>query len=202
MKGADPAARDCDVWHSEGMDRRGFAGLAAGLALVAALAGCGSSPGPSTAQVDEATIPAVVVPPNNDSDTGGCALITPEQVGAATGASIERTSNVGSGCAWLGAADGAGGRELVVSLVRTGNQDGDGPRVFSELLATQEAHGAIEQVPGLGSRAFSSTVSAPTVWWLQDQQVYSVAVELVPPPAGALDMAIELAKVASGNLPG
>ncbi|WP_024794667.1 DUF3558 domain-containing protein [Tomitella biformata] len=184
------------------MARREITGAVAGLILLAALAGCsGTAAGPDDAQIDSATVPATVEAGNAHSDTGGCALITSAQVAAATGASIERTSNIGTGCSWSGRAPGASGQELVVSLVQTGDENGDGARVLAEQLAMQEALGSVEQVSELGQQAFSSTHSAPTVWWLQDQQVYSVAVELVPAPAGAVDTAIELAKIASGNLP-
>ena len=184
------------------MGGQSVSGLVAGVCLTGALTlltGCGSAAGPTDAQIDSATLPATVAPPNDDSDTGGCALITPEQVAGASGAAISRTSNIGPGCAW--STSGAGGAELVASLRQLGNQDGNGARVFAETLATQEALGPVEEVAGLGDQAFAAQASAPTVWWVQDQMVYSVAIEVVPAGGLGVGVAVELAKIASGNLP-
>lgn len=192
-----------DLCHHLFMGRRDVAGLLAGVCLAAGLgvlAGCGSAPGPTDAQIDAETLPSVVSPPNDHSDTGGCALITPEQVSAAVGAEVVRTSSIGLGCAWIGGGGTPG--ELLASLRQVGNQDGDGAREFAKTLATAEDSGPVEQVPGLGEQAFRTTASTPTVWWLQGQQVYAVAVVTAPSTPTSADAALELARIASGNLPG
>lgn len=164
------------------------------------LAGCSSAPGPTNGEIDAGTLPAAEAPPNEHSDTGGCALITPEQVEAATGVAIDSTSSIGLGCAWIASPDSGG--ELVATLRQIGGEDGNGARAFTQMLATQEGNAPVQQVPGLGTQAFSTESSAPTIWWQQNQRLYSVAIQIAPAGDVGLDEAAQLATIASGNLPG
>lgn len=179
----------------------GLAGAA--LAASLALTGCSTTSGPTDTQIKSITLPPTTpVSPNNASATGGCALITPEQVSTATHTAITRTSNIGAGCAWSDDTGGKHGMQLVAGLrVLASDENGDSARDFAYALAKRQSDGPVVPVPGLGEQAFTSDVGVPTVWWQQGQSVYSIAIELAPAYGVGVDAAVELARIASGNIP-
>ncbi|WP_182345721.1 hypothetical protein [Tomitella gaofuii] len=176
--------------------------VSAVLVAGAVLAGCSDTPAPpSDAQLEAITLPSPELPPNSDSDSGPCALLTGDEITQKTGVAIVRTSQVAGGCVWQG---DAGGTLPVVDLEVKNDGDGDIMRVYGEVERTAQQSGEVQDIDGLGERAFTTSVSAPTVWWVQNGSVYGLSM-MLPPGQGTHSgptAALDLARLASSRIEG
>ncbi|QDQ97010.1 hypothetical protein [Tomitella fengzijianii] len=179
-------------------------GVLAGAVVLAgsAVAGCSDAPAPpSDAELEAITLPSPRPPPNASSDAGPCALLTGAEITQQTGATIDRTSRVAGGCVWQGLSDGT---LPVVDLEVRSNGDGDVMRVYGEVERSARQGGEVQDIDGLGERAFTTSVSAPTVWWVQNGAVYGLSV-MLPPGEGTRSgptAALDLARLASSRIEG
>ena len=174
---------------------------AAAVAVCAAalLAGCSNTPPPpSAAALEAVTLPAPHPAPNAHSDSGACELLTAAEIRSQTRVEITRSSNVAGGCIWEGEQ---GGTLPVVNLQVRPDRDGDITRVYEDVRAEAADSGEVQQIDGLGQRAFATGAGAPTVWWQQGGHVYGLSILLPPTMSGnASTAALDLARLASSRI--